>query len=235
LKSLGIGVANTSNRAFGQLDRFVDRFLVLSDFAAELCRRSGLDDAAIVRHDNFVPDPGPRRNPAMASQTVIAVGRLSPEKGFAELIEAWNRARPKDLDLQIIGDGPERQRLEELAGPSVELVGRRSSAEVAELMRSSRALVFPSRWFEGQPLVVLEALAAGLPIISSDHPPLREIIDGASQLAVDHDGWPAAFRALDDDRWLEEASRGARSRFDARFSERVALDRLIGIYRSVQR
>lgn len=235
MKSLGIGVANTSNRAFGQLDRFIDRFLVLSDFAAELCRQSGLDDAAVVRHDNFVPDPGPRLNPVTDSQTIIAVGRLSPEKGFAELIEAWNQAGPKDLHLQIVGNGPERTRLEELAGSAVEVVGPRSSVEVAQLMRSSRALMFPSKWFEGQPLVILEALAAGLPVFASDHPPLREIVDGASQLVVERDDWTTALDVLADDRWLEQASLSARGRFEERYTETVALERLLSIYRSVER
>lgn len=233
--SVALGVATSVNRRFGVSDRSVDRFLVLSDFAADLLERTGIDRDRIVRHNNFVPDPGPRLVAPSASTTVLAVGRLSPEKGFIELVEEWNRFNPTNLELVIVGDGPERARIESAAGSSIQVVGRRSASEVAELMRSSRALLFPSRWFEGQPLVLLEALAAGLPILSSDHPPLREIVHGADQVLVEDDRWADALEAINDDRWLDNASESARSRWEEHYSPSVAVARLEGIYRSVQR
>jgi glycosyltransferase involved in cell wall biosynthesis len=233
--SVAIGIATGVNRQFRLVDRSVDLFLVLSDFAADLAEQSGVDRSQIVRHDNFVPDVGPRLQPPSDSETVLAIGRLSPEKGFVELVESWNRRGPDGLRLMVVGDGPERGRVEESAGPSVDVVGRKTPDEVAELMRSCRALLFPSRWFEGQPLVILEALAAGLPVLSSDHPPLKEIIDGAGQLVVENGEWDEALSTTADNAWLELASSAARARYEERYSSDVALGRLESIYRSVLR
>jgi glycosyltransferase involved in cell wall biosynthesis len=233
--SVAIGIATGINRQLRLVDRSVDLFLVLSDFAADLAERSGADARQIVRHDNFVPDPGPRSRAPSDSDTVLAIGRLSPEKGFVELVESWNERAPTGLTLMVVGDGPDREKIEACAGPLVNVVGRKRSDEVAALMRSSRALLFPSRWFEGQPLVILEALAAGLPVLSSDHPPLREIIDGAGQLVVEDDEWGEALAMIEDGSWLELASTAARSRYEGRYSPDVAIGRLESIYRSVLR
>lgn len=231
--SVAIGAATFANRLGRTLDRSVDRFLVLSDFAADLAVQSGIDEKAIVRHDNFVPDPGPRTVEASDSDTVVAIGRLSPEKGFSQLVAAWAASPPPGLRLVIVGDGPERKHIEAIAGPSTEVVGRRTGAEVAELMISSRALVFPSRWFEGQPLVLLEALAAGLPIVASDQPPLREIVDGADQVVVENDSWAESLAGIVDDDWVKRASAAARQRYEERYTPDVAGDRIEAIYRSL--
>ncbi len=101
-------------------------------------------------------------------------------------------------------------------------------------MRTSRALLFPSRWFEGQPLVLLEALAAGLPIVSSDHPPLREIIEGGSQHICEDGDWVSALGITAEESWLRTASQAARVRYETRYTPDVAGDRLEEIYRSVR-
>lgn len=232
--SVAIGLAASINRVARTLDRSIDRFLVLSDFAAELTEQSGVSADRITRHDNFVPDPGPRLSDVTESATVLAIGRLSPEKGFVELVEAWNRGGPEGLRLMVVGDGVERERLEALAGPSVDIVGRKSAEDVSSLMRTSRALLFPSRWFEGQPLVLLEALAAGLPIVSSDHPPLREIIEGGSQHICEDGDWVSALGITAEESWLRTASQAARVRYETRYTPDVAGDRLEEIYRSVR-
>lgn len=231
--SVAIGLFNTVNRYSRSLDRSIDRFLVLSDFAADLTARAGVDPSIIVRHDNFVPDPGPRIAPSTDSDVVCAVGRLSPEKGFDELVRSWNSAAPKGLRLVIVGDGPERERLTALAGPSIEFAGVKDSSEVAALMRSSRSLALPSRSFEGQPLVLLEALAAGLPILVSDQPPLREVVAGTNQVIVEPGGWPDALQQVKEDSWVEAASSSARERYLERFTSEVAAERLEAIYREV--
>lgn len=232
--SVAIGAVTATNRIARTLDRSIDRFLVLSDFAADVTEQAGVESSSIVRHDNFVGDPGERTCAPSDSDVVLAIGRFSPEKGFTELVQAWNDHGPAGLRLVVVGDGPERQRLEAIAGRSVELIGRTDAAGVAALMGSSRALLFPSRWFEGQPLVLLEALAAGLPILTSSHPPLREVVDGAGQIVVDHDEWNEALEALRDDDWLTVASRRARERYEARFTPEVAGARLEEIYDDVR-
>ena len=129
-------------------ERAVDRFIVLTEFAKQLSVRSGLPEDRLVVKPNFTADPGPRSQPPSASNEVLFVGRLSPEKGADVAIAAW-RAVTKDLRLVVIGDGPERARLEAMAPDGVEFAGLLPAAAVGERMRSARALVFPSRWYEG--------------------------------------------------------------------------------------
>lgn len=233
LASAAIGLHHVVNRLTGNVDRSIERFLVLSDFAADIATKTGVEREKIVRHDNFVPDPGRRLEDASSRSVVLALGRLSREKGFLELVKAWKGSAPEGLTLRVVGDGPLRSEIEALAGEGVEVVGRLDSAEVAEQMLSCRALLFPSRWFEGQPLVILESLAAGLPVLSTDHPPLREVLGTCGQYLVDGEDWAAAFRVVADDEWVAEASVAARMCFEERYAPDVAAKRLEAIYESV--
>lgn len=94
-----------------------------------------------------------------------AVGRLSPVKGFDVLIRAFERAALPDARLVIVGDGREREKLQRLAGPGVQLLGHRR--DVLDLYAMFDSFVCPSR-HEPLGLVMLEAYAAGLPVIASD-------------------------------------------------------------------
>lgn len=113
---------------------------------------------------------------------VLAAGRLSREKGFDLLLDAWYRLAPQrpGWRLRILGEGPERQRLErqvrELGLEDlIELPGRVSDMD-AEL-RAASVFVLPSR-FEGFPNALLEAMAAGCRCIAFDCPTgPREILE----------------------------------------------------------
>ena len=111
-----------------------------------------------IAASNHGPKPDPAHGPFMF------VGRLSPEKGPLLFAEAARRLGVRPV---FVGDGPLRT---ELAAryPEAELRGWHDQDGVAAAMREARALVFPSLWYEGQPLTVLEALALGTPVIVSD-------------------------------------------------------------------
>ena len=85
--------------------RTVDRFVALSEFAADRLVRGGLPSDRIELKPNFVADPGPRAAPAAASATVLYVGRLSSEKGVELLVEAWRQLGDGPLELVVVGDG----------------------------------------------------------------------------------------------------------------------------------
>ena len=100
---------------------------------------------------------------------IVAAGRLAPQKGFATLIEAaarWQDLSPAPL-LAIAGEGPLRAELTAAAaplGPAVRFLGHR--ADVPALLAAADVFVLPSVW-EGQPLILQEALRAGRPIVAT--------------------------------------------------------------------
>jgi glycosyltransferase involved in cell wall biosynthesis len=166
-----------SQRALGTWKERVDCYIACTEFARKKFIEGGLSAEKIVVKPCFVdPDPGPRTGPG---ETVLFVGRLSPEKGLRTLIAAWARLGGR-VPLRIAGDGPLRAELEVqikqrgLAG--VEMLGHLSGANILAEMRRARFLVFPSEWYEGLPLTIAEAFACGVPIVASRIGSMLELI-----------------------------------------------------------
>jgi glycosyltransferase involved in cell wall biosynthesis len=183
---------------------------------------------------NHVKDPGPRVESPAASTTVVYVGRLSYEKGADLLLRAWREAAVRDLELVVVGDGPLRSELENMRVPGVRLLGQIPRARVAELMATARCLVVPSRCYEVQPLVLLEAMAHGLPAVVTGLAALPDLIDDDDGFVVDADAgtsaWAAALGRLRDDRAIDAAGHRARHRYVERHTPEVALATLLDIY-----
>jgi glycosyltransferase involved in cell wall biosynthesis len=159
----------------------------------------------------------------------LFVGRLRIRKGVEVLLEALHELRErgsKPVRLLIAGDGEHREPLERRTaeldlGHGVRFLGRCDAARVRALLRGARALVVPSI-YEGMPLVVLEAMEAGVPVIASAVSGIPEVVeDGLTGWLVppeDPDRLAGALReALNDPE--EAARRGAqgRRRIDERF------------------
>ena len=164
------------NRRLGTWSRSVSRFFALTDFAKGRMVEAGLPAEKVMVKRNFVPDPGPRATPPSASNTVLFVGRLSPEKGVATALRAWAQHPPSGLEFEIVGDGPVKEELEAMGVAGVRFLGLRDHAEVKDRMRSARALVFPSEWYEGMPMTLVEAFSSGLPVLASDLGSMSEMI-----------------------------------------------------------
>jgi glycosyltransferase involved in cell wall biosynthesis len=109
---------------------------------------------------------------------VVFVGRLDPAKELTFLLSAWRRVQDAvpAARLRIIGEGPERERLERQSrdlrlGESVEFLGYRR--DIPELLRGADLMVLSSRR-EGMPNVLLEGMASGLPVVCTDIPATRQ-------------------------------------------------------------
>lgn len=136
-----------------------------------------------------------------ADEIVLYVGRLMAAKGVAELIAAFATvaaARPR-ARLAIVGEGPERQRLEQQAetagvGGRVSFLGRLPS--VAEWMRAADVFCLPSH-SEGSPNVITEALACGSPVVATDVGGIPELVTADSGILVPPRQPAALARALE--------------------------------------
>ena len=123
------------------------------------------------------------RNKVPRDKQLIFVGRLVSDKGADLLIQAISILKQRDLtpELTIVGDGPERSRLEQLATNlrlknQINFTGARSQAEVAEILREHEVLVVPSLWNEPFGVVALEGIASGCMVVGSDGGGLPEAI-----------------------------------------------------------
>jgi glycosyltransferase involved in cell wall biosynthesis len=213
------------NRSLGTWNRHVRLFLALNEFARQRLIRGGVPADRIWVKPNFVPDPGSRQQPPSRSTTVLYVGRLVAEKGLQELLSAWRRHDLAPLELVIIGDGPLRRVLERQSPPGVRFEGQQPRETVRRWMLRSRALVFPSLLYEGQPMTVLEALGAGLPVLASRHGGNAELLGTVPGQWLITPGDPAAWadglRALHSDSQVDHAGVRVRELYEERFTEQV--------------
>jgi len=165
------------------------------------------------------------------------VGRLAEQKDFASLIDAarqWTDLDPVPL-LAIAGSGPLAESLAERAaplGPEVRFLGPRPDVPV--LLAAAGVFVLPSRW-EGQPLILQEALAAGCPIVASRAGGIPDLTGEDAALLVppgDVDALAAAIRrVLTDPALAQRLAAAARERAQALPSQDAAIDAALVTYR----
>lgn len=168
--------------------RCVDAFIALTGFQKETMAAAGLPRERIHVKPHFYADPPPPLPWSDREEKVVYLGRLGAYKGVHLLVEAWRRWGKEAPLLEIIGDGPERQRLEALARDSaaaarIRFTGQLGFAEAQERLARARLLVLPSLCFEGFPMVIREAYALGVPVAASRIGAIPGIVEhGASGL-----------------------------------------------------
>jgi glycosyltransferase involved in cell wall biosynthesis len=178
VQSAAVGMIAAIHKWTGTWKNSVDRYITPSAFARDKLIHSsfGVPPHKIEIKRNFIADPG-NSDVAARKNYFLFVGRLATEKGVQVLLEAW-----KDLpgeQLIIAGDGQERQALVSKYGSlkNVQFVGHKNKDEVLQLMKNCRALLFPSIWYEGLPLTIVEAFATGTPVIGSAIGAVSEMIN----------------------------------------------------------
>lgn len=234
---LASALATTTNLTARHLAwRGVDRYATLTEFARDLFVRAGLEPDRIHVLPNFTTDPGHRPAPPSAADTILFVGRLAPEKGLDVFAEAWAQSGSR-FRFHAIGDGPLLSELKD-RHPAVEFLGRLPAAEVTQHLLRARALVLPSQWYEGQSLVLLEAMAAGLPVLASDWPPIRATLpDLGSQWfrqPARVADWVEGIRLLESAEEVDAAGAIARRRYLEVHTPQLALQRLTTLYEALR-
>jgi CelD/BcsL family acetyltransferase involved in cellulose biosynthesis/glycosyltransferase involved in cell wall biosynthesis len=222
------------HRLLGTWARAVDLYFTPSAFARQKYIEGGLEGARIAVKPNFVhPDPGPGTG---RGGYAVFVGRLSPEKGLATLLRAWELLRAP-VALKVVGDGPlaEQVRAASLRDARIEWLGRRAPAEVLALLGEAACLVVPSCWYETFGRTVVEAFARGTPVLASRIGALAELVDeGRTGLLVEPgdaaDLAAKAQRLLADGPGLERLRQAARQEYQQRYTAEPNYRMLLAIY-----
>ena len=246
---------------YNQLNRWslraADVVVTMNRSFADLLARQGVDRTRIrVLHNSIDADwvreappdevaEARRRSGARdGERIVLSVGRLSSEKGHADLLDAFAGlvagGGPRDVRLVLLGSGPELPRLEQRAGglgigSRVTFVGH--VADPRPFYAASDLFVLPSH-SEGSPMVLLEAMAAALPIVATSVGGVPEMVaDGESALlapARDSAALARAIRAaLDAPDVADRLRRRAKDDVERRFTLDRRLRELRGIYQAV--
>jgi glycosyltransferase involved in cell wall biosynthesis len=146
----------------------VERFIALTDKVAAHLRDYGIPDDRIVIKPNALPDPG---EPDPLGDGFLYAARLSPEKGLGLLLDAWRRHPDGTLGhLRIAGDGELRPLAERAAAErdDVTYLGVLDRAGMAAARRAASVAVVVPTWEDVLPTVVLEAMAAGRPVLGTE-------------------------------------------------------------------
>jgi len=174
IETAALGFMNYWHNEIGTWGNKIDRFIVLTDFAKKKFLNSSLnvEGGQFVTKPNFVPDYGE----GGGGDRFLFVGRLSHEKGISVLLETFSQSNFK---LAIIGEGPLINEVEEAekVNKNITYLGCQGRKAVIKAMKSCRALIFPSIWYEGMPMTILEAFSCGCPVIASKLGSMVELIE----------------------------------------------------------
>ncbi len=243
LASAAVAGMITANRFLRTWHRNVDAFIALSEHSRSKFAAGKIPTDRLFVKPNFREDPGEPASRPSSSKTFVFAGRLSSEKGLDTLIEAWVQARlPEPARLLIVGDGPARDSLVMqssalgLDPTRVTFVGRKTPAEVLELVAGARAVILPSLCFENFPALLAEAYACGRPMIASDSGALGELVDqdrtGLKTPPGDASALAQALRRMAaDDSLADSLGRAARREFLAKYTPEENHRNLMRIYR----
>jgi len=225
--------------------RKVDVFIALTEFARRKCIEGGLPAEKIVVKPNFVdPDPltlnqhelGANRKSA-GEPYALFLGRLAAEKGLRTLVAAWKRLDGR-VPLRIVGDGPLRRELETSVNGSgsVQFEGHLTRGQVLEALKGACFLVFPSEWYEGLPLAIVEAFACGVPVIASRLGAMAEIVEDGKTGLHFTPGDSEDLAAKVEWAWthpaeMEGMGRGGRAEYEAKYTARRNYELLMDTYR----
>ncbi len=210
----GVRVVEPDARWRHRLDawtnRLVTRNVCVSEGVARTCRQAGIPSGKLTVIPNGVDvEAAAEARPVdlrqfgipTGTRVVIGVGRLHPQKGFYQLIEATEPLLHtfSDVHLLIVGEGPQRDELTVLIrmrqlDDRVHLPGWRP--DVAGLLKASDVFVLSSVW-EGMPNALLEAMAVGLPVVATQVEGVEDLVtDGETGLVVCPEALPPMTDAL---------------------------------------
>lgn len=226
------------HKLIGTWQNRITKIIVLTDFA----KRRLLNSSLKLSADKIVVKPNSVEDLGYVSQNeregfFLFVGRLSSEKGINVLIDAANQSTTK---IKILGDGPLKELVvaASLENPNLEYLGFKDRSFIVEAMKSCKALIFPSIWYEGLPLTILESFSTGTPVICSDIDNLNEIVvDRVTGLSFKNGDAISLSETLDyfnsNSSEMSNLYGNCRQEFLEKYSQEVNYHNLLSIYESL--
>jgi glycosyltransferase involved in cell wall biosynthesis len=226
------------HQLLGSYRQCVGLFITPSRFYMDKFIEWGMPASKFRHIPNFV-DAGRFRPLYAPGKAFVYFGRVSREKGVATLIRCAAAARCK---LFVLGTGPELEEMRRLAeqlAADVSFPGHLEGDALHELIRSARAVVLPSEWYENAPVSVLEAYALGKPVIGARIGGIPELIredeTGLTFTSGNESSLTAALHGMAQrsDAQIHEMGRRARSWVEERFTAEQYRERILETYQEL--
>lgn len=170
--------------------KYLDALTAVSEPAAEYVRQLTRQQVEIIPNGIDLTKYKPKRYPPMSGPTVFYVGRLEKRKGVKYLLQAFKLLQEELPAAQLIigGDGPDRTRLEalvdELGLHHVDFLGYIAEEEKIHLMQTADLFCAPALYGESFGIVLLEALACGIPIVAGSNPGYASVLKERGSLGL---------------------------------------------------
>ena len=165
------------NRLFGTWDNGIDAFIALTAFSKKKFMEGGLQENKIFIKSNFLLNA-----PVICDKSedyILFAGRLDITKGIEVLLEAQKKIN-SEIKIFIAGDGPLKNKI---ISVNDNYLGQLVQEDLTIRLKKCNALIFPSIWYEGMPMLILEAFACGKPVIASNLGAMADlIVDGKTGL-----------------------------------------------------
>lgn len=216
--------------------RKVNGYITLTQFSKDKFTEMGFDPGKIFVRPNFV-SPAENVDRGKSRDYALFVGRLSPEKGLEILLEAYNEL--SIFPLLIVGDGPMKGWIEDYIRKyslsNVKLLGFKEKNEIIDLLAQAKFLIMPSLSYETFGRTIIEAYAAGTPVIASRLGAIADnVIHGKTGMLFrpgDKEDLVRTIKyALDNENEMALWMRNAFNEYLNKFTPEKAYDNLIDIY-----
>lgn len=179
-----LAVIHYGKKYFKILKNYNLDILVLTEFHKKFLIDLGLNENKIKLYPNYLEaTDNSSINDSLETDYIVYAGRISEEKGVKELIESFINSDLKNIQLKIIGKGPNLDKLKErYENNNIKFIGEKTNNEVLDIISNSIAVATATKLYEGQPTLLCEASALGVPSIFPDTGGIKEFFPSKYQL-----------------------------------------------------
>lgn len=216
------------HRKIGTWDKYIDKYACLTEFQKEKVFGERLSHKVYIK-PNFLAE---NKLEILQEDFFLFVGRLNNSKGLQDLLYVFqNNTKSKFI---LIGKSDDPKVFEQFG--NVTHLGERNRDVVLEQMRRCRAVIFPSKYYEGMPMVILEAFSLKKPVISRDRGAMASMIEhhvnGIKYENLDDLG--NAIKSLDENpAWCEQLGQNAFMHYLDKYTEEKGYENLMNLYTEV--